>query len=136
MGGSIPINASNKKHRIRRSNGIHKYSKLFVLPQGKNLRTDLLRLHPDPLLHPRGIIQRGEPEHHKYNDLQTDTRDDDSVSVLEQCEIRLARAGGQPAADGLEEQAGNIGGDEDGWVERGSDAGEGRVQRQTDVFEG
>lgn len=53
-----------------------------------------------------------------------------------QLRVRLARGGGDAAADGLHDEAGQVGGEEDARVPHGPDAREGRVERQGDVLEG
>lgn len=58
------------------------------------------------------------------------------VARVEEALVGGARGRGDGAADGLDEEARDVKGDEDDGVPLGAEAGEGRVQRGAQVLEG
>lgn len=68
-------------------------------------------------------------------DLQDDAGDDGAVAVLEQLGVRVAGGGGDAAPDGLDDEAREVGGQEEARVPARRDAREPRVEVQRGVLE-
>lgn len=87
------------------------------------------------LAHPEPVIDAQPAEDSQHHDLQADAGDDGVVPAVEQLLVVAPRGGGDATADGLDDQARQVGGQEEAWVPLGVEAREGRVEREGDVLE-
>ena len=86
--------------------------------------------------HPEPVIRAHNSERHENHNLEGDARDDGVVPAIQQLAVVAVGRGGERAADGLDEQARDVGGQEDDGVPAGPDARDGRVEVEADVLEG
>lgn len=131
----LPVDASDKDGQVRQADGDEKDAKVAAAPDGEAVAAlGLGAPHPagdaDEVVEPEGA-KGGEDD-----DLQGDAGDDGLVARLLELGLVVAGRGGDAAADGLDDEAGDVGGEEDARVPGGGDAGDGRVQGEGDVLEG
>lgn len=131
--GNSPVDTPNQDPSIRASHRIAEHPKLAIVPgsQGGGRRLAARNPLPDPPT----VIRAHEPEEAQDSGLQRDAGDDDAVAVQQQLRLVVAGGGGERAADGLQDQAGDVGGHEDERVQAGAEARERRVDRERDVLE-
>jgi hypothetical protein len=131
----IPVDASDQNDKESSGNGIAKLFKVAIMPEPPAIRA--LRLgtsqpppHPDIVVHAEGA------KDDEHDDLQRDAGNDGLVAALLQLAVGLAARGRDAAADGLDDEAAEVGGQEDDGVPAGLDAGGGGVDVDGDVLEG
>lgn len=132
--GNIPVNATDQNRRISTHDPKHKHPKLSIPPQRQLLR--LSRTTPQMLPRPQEVIRAENAKDSEDQDLQHYTGDDGAVTVLLELGFRVACCGGDASADGLDDEAAEVGGEEDSGIPLGRDAGELGAEVEGDVFEG
>lgn len=96
-----------------------------------------LSLRPRHVLpHANIVIGAKEAKDDEHDDLQCNTGDDGAVTTLLKLAVGLASGSGDTTSDGLDDEAAQVGGEEDDWVPARGDAGDGGVEVDGDVLEG
>lgn len=88
------------------------------------------------LPHANIVVGAEEAKDDEDDDLQRNAGDDGAVAALLELAVGLASGSGDAASDGLDDEAAQVGGEEDDWVPARGDAGDGRVEVDGDVLEG
>lgn len=88
------------------------------------------------LPHANIVISAKKSKDDEHDDLQRNTGNDGAVAALLKLAVGLASCSGDAASDGLDDEAAQVGGEEDDWVPARGDAGDGRVEVDGDVLEG
>lgn len=131
----LPVNATDKDGHVRRANGHGKDAKLGAAPDGQALGALGLGL-AHPARDAEEVVEAEGAKGGEDDNLQGDAGNDGLVARLLQLGLVVACGGRDAAADGLDDEAGDVGGEEDARVPGGGDAGEGRVEGEGDVLEG
>lgn len=134
-----PVNTPNQNPRIRTRNSVHEPAKLPILPRLQRpsiiLPDHLLLLHtPNPPLRPQIVIAHHKPKAPQHSALQRDSRNNNPIPALQQLRVRVPGASGETTADSLQDEARDVGGDEDEGVEARAQAREGRVEGERYVL--
>lgn len=105
------------------------------MPGSQGVGRSLRRLTTgDPPLDAQEVVDAHHAKEAEDGGLQGDTGDDDAVAREQQLRLVVPGGRGEAAADGLQDQARDVGGDEDERVQARADAREGRVEGQGDVL--
>lgn len=135
MGCDIPVDASDQDNDESTRHGITELLKVGVVPELPSIRPLSLRAS-HVLPHTNIVIGAKESKDDENNDLQRNTSDDGTITALLKLAVGLSSGSGDAASDGLDDEAAQVGGEEDDWVPARGDAGDGRVEVDGDVLEG
>ncbi len=128
-----PVHATDEDGNVRSRDGPHKLAKLGIVPQRERLPRRLSGADEPNRSTP--VVGAHEAKQGEDNDLESDACDDGLVPRALELAVLVARGGGDAAADGLDDEAGQVGGEKDARVPGGRDAGEVRREVQGDVLE-
>jgi hypothetical protein len=81
------------------------------------------------------VVDAEDAKDDEHNNLQRNTSNDGAVTALLKLAVGLATGSSNTTSDGLDDEAAEIGGEEDDWVPAGGDAGDGGVEVDGDVLE-
>jgi hypothetical protein len=134
---SDSVNAADEQAGIGNAHCPHEHPELLVDEQcGASL---VLSRHSTTLERaprPEQVISSQAAKHKQDDYLKHNTRHNNPVSMLQQSQVGPASRRGDAAADGLDDQAGNVGGHEEDGVELWREAAERAVQGADSVFQG
>lgn len=131
--GNVPVYAPNLDTNICPKHSVAERSNLLIIPQRKSRRSNVSAVHP--LFRPEIVVQAHATKGQKNHDLKRDARDDGLVPGVDQLPVLAAPACRQRAANGLDEKAAHVCGDENEGKPLWPDPREGRVQRSSEVLE-
>lgn len=131
----IPVDASDQDDEVSTRDGIAELLKVGVIPELPPVCALSLRARK-PLPHSDIVVRAEDTKRNEHDDLQRNTRNDGSVAALLQLAVGLAAGSCDAATDGLDDEAAQIGGEEDERVPARGDAGDGGVEVDGDVLEG
>lgn len=89
-----------------------------------------------PLPHSNIVIRAEDSKGDEHNDLQRNTSNNGTVSGLGQLRIGVAASSCDTSTDGLDDEAAQVGGEEDDGIPAGLDARDGGVEVDGDMLEG
>lgn len=134
MGLYVPVDATDENRNVRNADGRDEDLELAVRPDLVSLGALRLgRLHV--LVDADEVICAHDAEKGQHDDLQGDAGDDGAVAVALQRGVRAAGRCCDAAADGLHDEASDVGREEDARVPDGRDAGRCRAQGEGGVLE-
>lgn len=134
-GEIIPVDASDQDNNISSGHGVAEFLKVAVVPEPPSIRVlGLWESHVLP--HPNIVIRAEHSKGDEHNDLQCNTSNNGTVSRLGQLGVGVAASSCDASTDGLDDEAAQVGGEEDDGVPAGLDAGDGGVEVDGDMLEG
>lgn len=133
MNNNVPVYTADQDRHIGARDAERKGAKLGVMPQGELGGRGVGAAHV-PRRAGEVVCGQGAKDG-KDEDLQDDAGDDGAVATLEQLGVRVAGGGGDAAPDGLDDEAREVGGQEEARVPMRRDAREPRVEVQRGVLE-
>lgn len=133
MRRNLPVDATSKDGNESSRDRESKKSEIPALPDPQRLRVRVSTSHVLP--HPQPVIHSEPTKKSQHDDLKANTGDDGVVAAVEELLVVLAGCCGDAAADGLHDQAGQVGGEEDAREPLRLDARERGVEREGDVLE-
>lgn len=134
-GYDIPVDASDENDEESTRHGIAELLKVGVVPELPAIGALSLRTS-HVLPHANIVVGAKEAKDDEHDDLQRNTGDDGAVAALLKLAVGLASGSGDAASDGLDDEAAQVGGEEDDGVPARGDAGDGGVEVDGDVLEG
>lgn len=133
-GGVVPVDASDENDEKGAGDGVAELLKLGVVPQLPAVGAlGLGQAHV--LAHADIVVGAEDAKDDEHDDLQGHAGDDGAVAALLQLGVGLAAGRGDAAANGLDDEAAQVGGQEDEGVPARADARHGRVEVDGDVLE-
>lgn len=128
------VDAADKDAHVGRANGGEKNDKVAAAPDAQAVGlSGLGRAHPAS--HAQEIVEAEGAKDGQHGDLQRDAGNDGLVARLLQLGVVVAGGGGDAAADGLHDEARDVGGQEEARVPDGGQARETRVEGEGNVLE-
>lgn len=132
---SDTVDASDENDDESTRHGIAELLKVGVVPELPAISPlSLGSRHVLP--HTNIVVSAKEAKDDEHDDLQRNTGNDGAVTTLLKLAVGLATSSGDTTSDGLDDEAAQVGGEEDDWVPARGDAGDGRVEVDGDVLEG
>ena len=130
------VDATDHQTSIRTAHAVQKQPEPLIGPERPHMRRHLVAASLDPLARLEQIHATQRTESTKNHNLENNTGDDDAVAVLQQVVLVASRGGGDAATDGLDDEARDVGGDEEQGVPLRGDDAEVRVDGAHDVLDG
>jgi hypothetical protein len=131
----IPVDASDQNDNVSNRDGIAELLKVAIVPEPISIRILGLR-EGHGLPHSDVVVRAEDSKDDEHNDLQRNTSDDGTVSRLGQLGVGVAAGSCDTSTDGLDDEAAQVGGEEDDGVPAGLDTRDGGVEVDGDMLEG
>lgn len=130
------VDAPDQDAEVGAQDGVEEQAGPPVAPEGEGAGgQDVFLATLERAAHPHQVVRGHGAEAEQDGDLEGDADDDDAVAGEQQGGVVGLGRGGEAAADGLQDQARDVGGDEDERVQPRPDARERRRKRQHRVLE-
>lgn len=133
---SIPVYAAYQNGPESPNHGKQKLAKPAVGPQGALPVRHAAGAAGNVLLDAQQVVGAEDAKDGQHDDLQHDAGNDGAVPVPQELLVILAGGGSDAAADALDDEARQVGGEEDARVPAGREAGQRGREVEGDVLEG
>lgn len=132
---SDTVDASDQDDKVRNGDGISEFLKVAVVPKLPSICVlGLRKSHVLP--HSNIVIRAEDSKGDEHDNLQRNTSNNGTVSRLGQLRIGVAASSGDTSTDSLDDEAAQVGGEEDDGIPAGLDARNRGVEVDGDVLEG
>lgn len=131
----IPVDASDQDDKVSNRDGITEFLKVAVVPELPPICVLGLR-ESHVLPHSNIVIRAEDSKGDEHDDLQRNTSNDGTVSGLGQLRIGVAASSCDTSTDSLDNEAAQVGREEDDGIPAGLDARDGGVEVDGDMLEG